>query len=135
MQIDHVTVPVSSYRAARPFYERVLGALGFSLRLDWPDRRRGYLGLPGEPSSLWVTESATAGSLELSLRADSAAAVDAFHAAALAAGAQAEHAPGIDAARSTDCYAARVVDPDGNVLEAVFRGDTVPAAEPRPLAA
>ena len=135
MQIDHVTVPVSSYDAAKPFYERVLGALGFSLRLDWTDRRRGYLGLPGEPSSLWVTESAAAGSLELSLRAGSPAAVDAFHAAAVAAGARSELAPGIDAARTTDCYAARVLDSDGNAIEAVFRTDRTAAAEPRSLAA
>jgi catechol 2,3-dioxygenase-like lactoylglutathione lyase family enzyme len=135
VQIDHVTVPVSSYAAGKSFYERTLRPLGFSLRLDWPDRQRAFLGLSGEPSSLWVGESSAAGSLDLSLKAESTAAVDAFHAAALAAGGRSELSPGVDAGRSTDCYAARVRDPDGNAIEAVFRARRAGAAEPRQLAA
>ena len=42
-----------------------LAPLGFSIRMDWPDRHRAYFGLPGEPSSLWLFESPAAGSLEL----------------------------------------------------------------------
>jgi hypothetical protein len=45
--------------------------------------------------------------------------VDAFHAAALKVGGAENGAPGL---RRANCYAAFVVDPDGNNIEAVFRG-------------
>jgi catechol 2,3-dioxygenase-like lactoylglutathione lyase family enzyme len=134
VEIDHLTIPVRRYEASKRFYERVLGPLGFVVRLDWPDRRRAFLGLAGEPSSLWLCESESAGSLELSLAADDPAAVEEFHAAAVAAGARTEDEPGIRAEYSRDYYAARVLDPDGNSLEVVFRGDASSAAR-RPLAA
>ena len=133
MQIDHVTVPVSNYAAAKRFYELALAPLGFTIRLDWPDNHRAFFGLAGEPSSLWLTESPTAGGLELSLPGLDAHAVQAFHAAALLAGGASLHGPSIDSDRSADVYAARVVDPDGNVLEVVYRGAA--AAQQPPLAA
>lgn len=134
MEIDHLTIPVRRYEASKAFYERVLGPLGFAVRLDWPDRRRAFLGLPGEPSSLWLCESEAAGGLELSLAAEDPASVEEFHAAALSAGARTEDGPGIRTEYNREYYAARVLDPDGNSLEAVFRGDASAAAR-RPLAA
>jgi catechol 2,3-dioxygenase-like lactoylglutathione lyase family enzyme len=130
--IDHVTVPVRDYAAAKTFYERVLRPLGFVVRLDWPDRRKLFLGLEGRPSSLWICESEAAGSLDLSLGAGGADAVDRFHTAAVSAGAGTDYEPGIRPEHNREYYAARVVDPDGNSIEAVFRG--VVAAR-RPLAA
>jgi catechol 2,3-dioxygenase-like lactoylglutathione lyase family enzyme len=135
MQIDHVTVPVKSYDAAKRFYERALAPLGFAIRLDWPDRHRAYFGLPSEPSSLWLAESPSAGTLELSLPASDAHAVQEFHAAALLAGGASLHGPGIDRDRSAQIYTARVVDPDGNVLEVVHRGLATAAADDSALAA
>jgi catechol 2,3-dioxygenase-like lactoylglutathione lyase family enzyme len=122
VEIDHLTVPVRDYDASKRFYERALRPLGLVLRLDWPDRRRAFLGYEGGPSSLWLAESQAAGILELSLAAADADAVDAFHAAALAAGGRSEYEPGIRPEYSRDYYAARVLDPDGNAIEAVFRG-------------
>jgi catechol 2,3-dioxygenase-like lactoylglutathione lyase family enzyme len=52
--------------------------------------------------------------------ANTRAEVDAFHAAALKAGGAENGAPGL---RKPNCYAAFVLDPDGNNIEAVFRGD------------
>jgi catechol 2,3-dioxygenase-like lactoylglutathione lyase family enzyme len=52
--------------------------------------------------------------------AKSRAEVDAFHAAALRAGGAENGAPGL---RRPNYYAAFVLDPDGNNIEAVFRGD------------
>jgi catechol 2,3-dioxygenase-like lactoylglutathione lyase family enzyme len=121
MEIDHLTIPVRDYEAGKAFYARLLGPLGFEVLLDWPDRRRAYLGRPGEPSSLWLREWHTAGSLELSLAADSADAVHAFHAAALAAGAPDVEEPGVRPEFSQEYYAARALDPDGNAIEVVHR--------------
>ena len=116
-----MTIPVGDYAASKRFYERLLAPLGFSVLLDWPDRRRVFLGLPGEPSSLWLRESETAGTLELSLAAVDANAVQAFHAAALTAGANSVEDPGIRPEFSREYYAARVLDPDGNSIEVVHR--------------
>jgi catechol 2,3-dioxygenase-like lactoylglutathione lyase family enzyme len=131
VQIDHVIVPVRDYTTAKRFYEQVLAALGLVVRLDWPDKRKVFFGPDGEPSSLWICESDRAGRLELSLGAPDADAVDRFHHAAVAAGARTEYEPGIRPEYNREYYAARVTDPDGNSLEAVFRG----VADRRPLAA
>jgi catechol 2,3-dioxygenase-like lactoylglutathione lyase family enzyme len=132
VQIDHVTVPVRDYASAKRFYERVLGPLGFVVRLDWPDKGKVFFGPDGKPSFLWICESNAAGSLDVALVAADADAVDRFHAAAVTAGARTEFEPGIRPEYNRDYYAARVVDPDGNTIEVVFRG--VVAAR-RPLAA
>ena len=120
MQIDHLVLPVTDYESGKRFYKRTLAPLGFSIRMDWPDRHRAYFGLPGEPSSIWLFESPAAGTLELALLAPDARIVEGFYKAAVAAGASAQHGPAIDSDRHGDHYSARVVDPDGNRLEVVF---------------
>jgi catechol 2,3-dioxygenase-like lactoylglutathione lyase family enzyme len=111
MAIDHLTVPVRDYEAAKRFYERALAPLGFVVLLDWPDKRRAYLGLPGRPSSLWLVESLSGGGLDFCLAAPDPDAVAAFHAAALAAGGRS----------NGDGFG--VFDLDGNSLEAVYRAE------------
>ena len=132
MHIDHLTVPVGDYAAGKRFYEQVLRPLGLVVRLDWPDKRRAFFGPAHNPSVLWLVESEAAGSLEVSLSALEPGAVDAFHSAAVSAGARSEYEPGIRPEHNREYYAARVLDPDGNTVEAVFRG--VVAAR-KPLAA
>jgi catechol 2,3-dioxygenase-like lactoylglutathione lyase family enzyme len=53
------------------------------------------------------------------LRARAPAAVDAFHAAAIAAGGTSDGAPGLRAHYHVNYYAAFIRDPDGNRIEAV----------------
>ena len=122
MAIDHVTVPVGNYEASKRFFEQALKPLGFVVLLDWPDKRRTYLGIEHEPSSLWLAESRAAGTLELTLAADDPDAVDAFHEAAVDAGGRTEWFPGVRPEYSREYYAARVVDLDGNTVEVVYRG-------------
>jgi catechol 2,3-dioxygenase-like lactoylglutathione lyase family enzyme len=121
MEIDHLKVPVSDYERSKRFYADVLQPLGFEILLDWRDRRRAYLGVPPQASSLWLVESHVTGALEIALAAPSADAVDAFHAAATAVGAPTLHEPGIRPEHNSRYYAARVLDPDGNAIEAVHR--------------
>ena len=54
---DHVTVPVADYERSTAFYLEALRPLGYALLLDWRERRRAYLGVPGRPSSLWLVET------------------------------------------------------------------------------
>ena len=135
MAIDHVTVPVRDYQRSKRFFEQALRPLGFVVLLDWPDKRRTYLGLERQPSSLWLVESYAAGTLELTLVAADPDAVEAFHAAAVAAGARSDWAPEVRLEYSREYYAARVLDPDGNAVEAVYRGIAAPSAAREPVAA
>jgi catechol 2,3-dioxygenase-like lactoylglutathione lyase family enzyme len=132
MAIDHLTVPVRSYEASKRFYESALRPLGLAVLLDWPDNRRAYFGVLHEPSFLWLVESWAAGSLDVTLMASGPEAVDAFHAAAVAAGARSDWEPAVRPEQSRDYYSARVLDPDGNSVEAVYRGE---AASDEPVAA
>jgi catechol 2,3-dioxygenase-like lactoylglutathione lyase family enzyme len=132
VEIDHLTIPVSDYETSKSFYERALRPLGLVVRLDWPDKGRIFFGPEHRPSFLWISESDAAGSLRLSLAAPQPKDVDAFHSAAVSAGGRTEQEPGIRLEHHREYYAARVLDPDGNSIEAVFRG-AVDAR--RPLAA
>ena len=120
MQIDHITVPVQDYEVGRRFYADALRPLGYVTLLDWPDRRRAYLGEPAGPSSVWVVESASAGTLEVALALPDRESVIAFHTAACAAGARSLTAPDVSPEYRSS-YAARIADFDGNVIEAVHR--------------
>jgi catechol 2,3-dioxygenase-like lactoylglutathione lyase family enzyme len=124
MEHDHITIFVRDYDAGKRFYEEVLAPLGLVKLLDWPDNRRVYFGKPGEPSSLWVVESELGGRLEVTLSAENKGAVHSFHNTAVAAGARSVADPGGGRAR--------VLDFDGNSLEAVFSAE---AAALRPAAA
>ena len=128
MRLDHLTVPVRDYDAGKRFYLQALEPFGFSVLMDWHDKRRAYLGVAPQPSSLWLVESPDAGALEVSLAVDDRQSVEAFHRAAVAAGATSVHGPSIRPEHTHDYFAARVTAPDGNVLEAVHRGDVVSRA-------
>ena len=114
-----MTVPVRDYTASRRFYQRALAPLGLVLLLDWPAGRRAWFGIEGQPSFLWLRESGSAGSLELTLDAGDVGSVDTFHASAVAAGALSEWEPGPRPEFNRHYYAARVRDPDGNTVEAM----------------
>ena len=128
MAIDHVILPVRDYATGKRFYEATLEPLGYALLLDWPDRRRAWFGIAGSPSSLWLKESETAGSLEVCLAAECPEDVEGFHSQAVGVGGRSTWEPGVRPEFSRDYYAARVHDPDGNSIEVVYRGQTVTSA-------
>jgi catechol 2,3-dioxygenase-like lactoylglutathione lyase family enzyme len=117
--IDHVTLTVADARAARRFYEVALQPLGFAVVLDWPDGGRTHLGLPSETSSLWLVQGNDARRGAVTLAAPDSGAVDAFYAAALAGGGREVSPPATRFEHTASTYAAEVLDPDGNVLEAI----------------
>jgi len=117
--IDHVTITTRDTRAAKRFYELALQPLGYSVVFDWPDGGRAYLALPAEPSCLWLAQSADPGPVALSLAAADRAEVDAFYAAAVAAGAQPRSLPSPRPEYTAKTYAAEVVDLDGNAIQVI----------------
>ena len=135
MAIDHVILPVRDYETGKRFYEGALRPLGFALVLDWPEGRKAWFGIEGTASSLWLAESAAAGTLEVCLGAEHPQAVDAFHAEALGGGGRSSWEPGIRPEFNRDYYAARIQDPDGNSIEVVCRGETAAGAVDQSVAA
>ena len=123
---DHVDFAVADFPRSRAFYERVLAPLGvFPLvniaRPDGDGHQGTGFGPPGEPR-FWIGRGEPfKGRLHVAFVAPSRGAVDAFHVAALAAGATDKGAPGLRPHYHPDYYAAFVLDPDGHTVEAVCR--------------
>jgi catechol 2,3-dioxygenase-like lactoylglutathione lyase family enzyme len=119
--IDHVSVAVRDLAASTRFYEAVLGTLGFA-RLE---TRPATAGFGKQYPEFWINLRAAMTPVEetsgahVCLRARSTEMVDAFHAAALAAGGTSDGAPGLRPQHGEGYYAAFVRDRDGNRLEAV----------------
>jgi catechol 2,3-dioxygenase-like lactoylglutathione lyase family enzyme len=129
--IDHFSLPVRDYAASRAFYDRCLGALGYSPVMEVTDAPEavmcGYGGDPDRPEpAFWIGASrtpvpppATPEGQHLAFAAPSRAAVDAFYKEALAAGGKDNGPPGLRPHYHPGYYAAFVLDPDGHRLEAV----------------
>jgi len=125
---SHLTIGTTNLSRAINFYDAVLEPLGIERRPvrydNWASWQR-----PGEPAVLWVGRPinklpATCGNGWMAaFIAPSRSAVDAAHAAAMAAGGQDEGAPGLRTSYAPDYYGAYVRDPDGNKLHFVRRGD------------
>ena len=130
--IDHIGVGVRDFEESLDFYTRALAPLGFErvAFIDEDNRSAGF-GVRGR-DDFWVHEGRPAGRMHVAFDAESREAVDAFHAAAIEAGARDNGAPGVRTAYSDTYYAAYVLDPNGNNIEAVFHGDA-PSRRGQPL--
>ena len=119
--IDHISVAVRDLDRAARFYEAALAPLGLARLVTRP----ATIGFGKAYSEFWINLRANMRAVEegggghIALRAKSTADVDAFHAAALAAGGRCDGPPGIRPHDRVKYYAAFVVDPDGNRIEAV----------------
>ena len=121
--IDHVTFGVSDFARSTAFYGAAFAPLGLTRLFDVPLEHSGGVPCTGYGDArpfFWISEQdPTRGKLHLALRATSRQAVDAFHAAALAAGGQDNGAPGLRPHYHAGYYGAFVLDPDGHNIEAV----------------
>jgi catechol 2,3-dioxygenase-like lactoylglutathione lyase family enzyme len=119
--IDHVSVGVSNLERAARFYELALAPLGLSLMVTRP----ATIGFGKSYPEFWINLRADMApvtpesGVHISLRAKTAGDVDAFHAAAMEAGGRSDGAPGLRPHDRVRYYAAFVIDPDGNRIEAV----------------
>ncbi|HEY7206972.1 MAG TPA: VOC family protein [Gaiellaceae bacterium] len=116
---DHVGVNVSDYGASRAFYEPTLQALGYTVQMDFADWKAAGFGTDGKPS-FWIAEREPTGTgTHVAFACENRLLVDAFHAAAIAAGGRDNGRPGIREEYHEHYYGAFVLDPDGNNVEAV----------------
>jgi catechol 2,3-dioxygenase-like lactoylglutathione lyase family enzyme len=119
--IDHVSVGVSDLERAARFYEAVLMKLGLARLVTRP----AAVGFGKSYPEFWINlrvgmaPAAPESGVHICLRAKSANEVDAFHAVALKAGGRSDGAPGLRPHDRVRYYAAFVIDPDGNRIEAV----------------
>jgi catechol 2,3-dioxygenase-like lactoylglutathione lyase family enzyme len=118
--IDHLTVGVSDLARSRDFYARALVPLGFAEINEGAGEVE--FGLEDADDFAISTEYATGAPVHVAFAADRREQVDAFYAAALAAGGRDNGAPGLRPEYSGDYYAAFVLDPDGHNVEAVYHG-------------
>ena len=119
--IDHVSVGVADLERAARFYEAALAALGLTRLVTrpttigfgkaypefWINLRKGMARVPHEAGA------------HICLRAKTTTEVDAFHAAAVSTGGTSDGTPGLRPHERVKYYAAFVIDPDGNRIEAV----------------
>lgn len=124
--IDHLGINPVDYEKSKAFYEAALKPLGITMLADYGVA----VGYGDKTPFLWLAASPkggpngpfpseTAGHIHLAFSAPNRATVDAFHAAALAAGGTDNGKPGLRPEYHKDYYGAFVLDPDGHNIEAV----------------
>lgn len=122
--LDHIGLTVSDFARARAFFDAALAPLGIAKVMEAPpeltggENHMGY-GSEGRPY-FWIgTGGPPTGRLHVAFAAGDRAKVDAFYAAALAAGGTDNGPPGVRAHYHPNYYGAFVLDPDGHNIEAV----------------
>jgi catechol 2,3-dioxygenase-like lactoylglutathione lyase family enzyme len=114
--LDHISLRVGDMVRATEFYRAALAPVGYKVAMEYPN----FVGMGDEGMpDFWITPTDKASSgTHIAFRTDRAR-VDAFYAAALAAGGIDNGAPGLRADYHPHYYAAYVIDPEGNNVEVV----------------
>jgi catechol 2,3-dioxygenase-like lactoylglutathione lyase family enzyme len=114
---DHVVFGVSDYATSKAFFLKALEPIGMAVVAEGP------LGIEmsadGQASLCLFPTSEKPAHLHLAFRAENRGQVEAFHRAALEAGATDNGAPGLRPNYSGKYYAAFVIGPDGHNIEVV----------------
>ena len=122
--IAHVSIGVRNIDKSKRFYDTALEPLGYKC-LRAARSLVGY-GYGRDNIAFWVFQAERPvpadekSGLHFCFTAPDAAAVDAFHATAMAAGGHDNGAPGLRPIYGPDYYAAFIIDPDGYRIEAYF---------------
>lgn len=116
--IDHVHLRARDLETTRRFYRAVMGVLGMPVQNESAD----HISF----DELWIDalkgEQGSATHVHLAFQAADRDAVEKFHAAGLKAGGRDHGAPGERPHYHPGYYAAFLIDPDGNNVEAVYHG-------------
>lgn len=125
--IDHIQLVVRDLDATRRFYDAVFEVLGVPLGGEgdsffWADEL--FVSTAGSEAAA----GKLTGRCHLAFQAQDRAMVDAFHKAGCAAGGEDNGAPG-ERPYHPGYYAAFLLDPDGNNIEAVFHGEAERSAK------
>jgi catechol 2,3-dioxygenase-like lactoylglutathione lyase family enzyme len=118
---DHIGLKVKDLEASVRFYGAALAPLGYELCSR--DEAGASFG-PANAPALWLSaaKGSTGPGAHVAFRAADHAAVNRFHKDALKAGGRENGKPGLRTDYSPKYYAAFLLDPDGNNIEAVCTG-------------
>ena len=114
--IEHVSLRCKDSKKSRKFYEKALAPLGYECDMEYGDSF-GFRDRAGR-HDFWVTKGQVGEPTHFAFLARTAKEIDAFYAAAIAAGGKDNGKPG--PREDYAAYAAFVFDPDGNNVEAVI---------------
>ena len=119
--IDHLTLSSANYPVSKLFYQKALAPLGYQLVKEFGDDVAGF-GI-GERLDFWLANDrqATRPVFHLAFVAETREQVNQFYREALAHGGSDNGAPGLRVKHGPHYYAAFVLDPDGQNIEAVCR--------------
>jgi catechol 2,3-dioxygenase-like lactoylglutathione lyase family enzyme len=124
--LDHIGINATDYDRSKAFYAKALAPLGITLVMEY-GKAAGF-GRDHKPD-FWVGQGATRFQkpehlvhitpVHVAFVAHNREEVDAFYAAAMAAGGRDNGAPGLRTEYHSRYYGAFVLDPDGHNVEAV----------------
>jgi catechol 2,3-dioxygenase-like lactoylglutathione lyase family enzyme len=121
--LDHIGITCRDYPASKAFYLKALAPLGIQMVMEVTPEMTGgpsHAGLGANMKPFfWFGEGPAQSTLHIALAAPNRAAVDAFYAAAMEAGATDNGPPGLRPMYHPNYYGAFVIDPNGVNLEAV----------------
>src|SRR5690349_21466694 len=122
--IDHTGVSVSDFAKSKTFYTRALAPIGYALLHEIPAAMTGRTDVAGfgvaPKPDFWIAGGTpNQPPIHVAFRVDTRALVDAFHAAAIAAGGRDNGAPGLRPHYHANYYGAFVLDPDKHNIEVV----------------
>ena len=122
--IDHTGIMVSNFEESKSFYEKVLAAIGYALIVEFPASVTGSanvagFGENGKPDFWVISGTPNRPPVHVAFRVNSRDVVDAFHKAALSAGAGDNGQPGLRPPYQPNYYAAFTHEADGRNIEAV----------------
>jgi catechol 2,3-dioxygenase-like lactoylglutathione lyase family enzyme len=127
--IDHVGIRVSDFERSKAFYREALGVLGIELLYEQKFGTSDYVGGFGKerPTFFIASGRPLRGETHVAFTAASRSEVQAFYTVALSVGGRDNGAPGPRPHYHANYYAAFVLDPDGNNVEAVcHKPETTP---------
>ena len=122
--LDHIGFSVSNMKVSRIFYEKALKPLGITPLMEVTPEMTGtgdsHVGFGAGRPFFWIgTGGKVSAGTHVAFATESRKIVDAFYAAAIAAGGRDNGKPGLRPRYHENYYGAFVLDPDGNNIEAV----------------
>lgn len=121
--LDHIGFAVTNFETSRAFYIKALAPLGITLVMELTREMTGgsaHAGFGRERPQFWIGDGpARVSGVHVAFSAADRKMVDAFYAAAIAAGGRDNGKPGLRPHYHPNYYGAFVLDPDGNNIEAV----------------